>query len=81
MIDISKKIITHLQSFLREAHKNIGKYRQKPTDFTRNRKLPFKTLCKFLSKLLKKVYKVNSIVFLQKEKLAQNLHFAKPEKS
>jgi hypothetical protein len=59
MIDISKKIVTELQDFLRTSSKNVASYRQKEGDFSRNRKLPFKKLCKFLSKLLKKVYKQN----------------------
>lgn len=63
MLDISKKIITQMQNFLRTAPKNLENYRQKKTDFTRNRKLPFKKLCKLLSKLLKKVYKQNSMIF------------------
>lgn len=63
MIEISKKTITQMQNFLRTASKNLENYRQKKTDFTRNRKLAFRTLCKFLSKLLKKVYKQNSMIF------------------
>lgn len=39
---------------MREAARNPENYRQKPSDFTRKRKLPFKTLCKFFSKLTKK---------------------------
>jgi Transposase DDE domain len=39
---------------LRETARNPENYRQKPSDFTRTRKLPFKTLCKFLAKLAKK---------------------------
>lgn len=43
-----------LQDFLRETSKSPEKYREKSTNFKRARKLPFKTLCKFLSRLLKK---------------------------
>jgi hypothetical protein len=65
MLNISKKIMTQIQDFLRNAHKNLDKYRQKKTDFTRNRKLSFQTLCKFLSKLLKKVYRQNLTISLK----------------
>jgi hypothetical protein len=44
-----KKIIGELQSFLSATARNPEKYRQKPTDFTRKRKLPFVFLCKFLA--------------------------------
>lgn len=81
MIETSKKIITKLQNFLRNAQKNIDKYRQKKSDFTRNRKLPFKILCKFLSKLLKKAYKQNLMIFLKIKKLVQNQPFVRLEKN
>jgi len=64
---------------LRDAPKNLDQYRQKKTDFTRNRKLPFKKLCKLLSKLLKKVCRQNSTIFLRMDLLAPNLPCAKPE--
>lgn len=81
MIEISKKIVTQMQNFLRNTNKNIDKYRQRKADFTRNRKLPLKILCKFLSKLLKKVYKQNSTIFLRMDLLVLNLLYVKPEKN
>jgi hypothetical protein len=36
MIDISQKIVTQIQNFLRNAPKNLDQYRQKKTDFARN---------------------------------------------
>jgi hypothetical protein len=81
MLDISKKIVTQIQDFLRTAPKNLDLYGQKKTDFTRNRKLPFKKLCKFVSKLLKKVYRQNSIIPLRMDSLVANLLFVKPEKN
>jgi hypothetical protein len=81
MLDISKKIIVELQNFLREAKKNMDKYKEKKADFIRNRKLTFNFLCKFLSKILKKVYKQNSIIFLKMDLLAPNQPSAKHEKN
>jgi hypothetical protein len=77
MIAISKKIVTQMQDFLRNANKNIDQYGQKKTAFTRTRKLPFKQLCNFLSKLLKKVYKQHSMIFLKTDLLVPNLPSAK----
>ena len=76
-----KKIISELQSFLSNSERYLEKYRQNPTDFTRERKLPFKTVSKLLSKLLKKAHKQNSTIFLKTDKLVQNQLSAKPEKS
>jgi hypothetical protein len=76
-----KKIVSQLQTFLRDTSKNPEKYRQKPSDFTRNRKLPFSFICKFFIQLLKKVYKQNSMIFLKMDLLAPNLLSVKHEKN
>jgi len=76
-----KKIIVELQNFLKVAAQNPEKYRQKKSDFTRNRKLFFSILCMFLSKLLKKVYRQNSMIYLSMGLLVLSLRSARQEKN
>ena len=52
-------MISDLQSFLQNCQKEAFAYAEKPTQFTRLRKLPFLSLIVFQFTLLKKVCRPN----------------------
>lgn len=57
----TQKIVSGLRDFLDKSIENPSKYRNKPTDFTRRRKLHFSNIVLFMFSLLKKVYKHHSM--------------------
>jgi len=59
MYDQSQFMISDLQSFLQNCQKEAFAYAEKPTQFTRLRKLPFLSLIVFQFTLLKKVCRPN----------------------
>jgi hypothetical protein len=59
MPSISEKIFLDLRAFLQKCQNEVSAYAEKPTQFTRQRKLPFLTLIGFQFTLLKKVYSLN----------------------
>ena len=58
-MSITTKIFKDLRYFFQEAGADPSKYRKRPQDFTRSRKLPFSTMAMLMFSLLKKVYRVN----------------------
>ena len=55
----SEKMFLDLRAFLQKCQNEVTTYAENPTQFTRQRKLPFLTLVSFQFTLLKKVYSQN----------------------
>jgi hypothetical protein len=73
----TQKIFSDLRKFFLQASKNPEKYRQRPEDFTRKRKLHFSKLALLQISLLKKVSKPNLTKSLPIPKLAPNPLFVR----
>jgi hypothetical protein len=55
----SEEMFLDLRAFLQKCQNEVSTYAENPTQFTRQRKLPFLTLVGFQFTLLKKVYSPN----------------------
>lgn len=84
MNQISTKVLEELSSYLTEVEKDLSQFTTTEGAFTRHRKLPFRDLVCFQLSLLKKVFKVNSTLFLAAKLVPHhplNQPLAKPERN